>query len=294
MNSDNDLSHQPQPAQQKANTSFNSLKPLVLLATVLLIALVAGMGGYLLRIRKNEQSIPQSQPSASPQPTMITHSSAAITQPSTTPTLHPTPEIIEVTPMAAPTTDPSLTANWKMYVSEEIGISFKYPPSFGSINKDEELCLIDRNFIREYQNQVCVGIKLESVTASGKQSFLVAQSKLFLEHGPGRGGYWGDLSAALSENPEINVKSYCINYNPLRIGCSMRINSNSVLYVKSLETVQTRDYPNPNIKAIYYVILNKNKDFPVIIIRATENDNLSFEESERTFDQILSTLKFTS
>jgi hypothetical protein len=287
MDNAEDILPQPQSAQQKLSNSSNLLEPLTIIVAVLLIALIAGTSGYLLGIR-NEQSILPSQP------IKITHTPAAITQPSTTPALHPTPEVTEASPRVAPTTDPSLTANWKMYVNDEIGISFKYPPSFGSVNKDEELCLIDRNFIREYQNQVCVGIKLQRVTASGKQSFLVAQSKLFLEHGPGRGAFWGDLSAALSEDPDMNVKSYCTNYNPLLIECSMKINSNSALYVKSLETVQTRDYPSPNTRAIYYVILNKNRNFPVIIIRAMENDNFSFEESERVFDQLLSTLKFTS
>jgi hypothetical protein len=191
---------------------------------------------------------------------MITHTPAAITQPSnnqptsipTTPTLHPIREVIEVSPMVAPTTDPSLTANWKVYTNEEIGVSFKYPPLFGSINNNEELCWSDISLMREYQHQPCVGIELESVTANGKMTFLVAQSKLFLEHRLGRGAYWGDLSAALSKNAETNVKSYCINYNPLRIACSVSVNSNSVLYAKSIEAVQKRGEPEYDEKAIYY------------------------------------------
>jgi hypothetical protein len=207
-------------------------------------------------------------------------------------TLRPTYEvIIKVSLMVAPTTDSSLTANWEVYTNEEIGVSFKYPPLFGLINKEEELCWGNGSSMREYKNQPCVGIELGTIMANGKIAFLVAQSSLFLEHRPGRGLYWGDLSSALSKNAEINVKNYCTDYNPLRIACSLNVNSNGVSYTKISETVQMRGYPDT--KAIYYVILNRDKDFPVIIIRASENGNLSFEESERVFDQLLSTLTFT-
>jgi hypothetical protein len=148
-------------------------------------------------------------------------------------TLYPAYEVAaKVSTMVAPTTDPSLTANWLAYTNKEIGISFKYPPSFNSIHKNEELCWSNGDLVREYHNQLCIGIELATVASNGKTTFLVSQSKLFPKHRLGRGAYWGDLSAALAENAEVNVRKYCTDYNPLRIACSVSINSNSVLFTK--------------------------------------------------------------
>jgi hypothetical protein len=70
MSTDNDLPHLSDTLQQQPPRSFKPLKPHALLAAGLLIALVAGVGGYLLGIRAN-QNAPQSAPKVSfrPSPT---------------------------------------------------------------------------------------------------------------------------------------------------------------------------------------------------------------------------------
>jgi hypothetical protein len=60
MNSADDVLPQPQPAQQKPTSSFKFLKPLTLLVAALLIALVAGTGGYLLGSRTSQPATQES------------------------------------------------------------------------------------------------------------------------------------------------------------------------------------------------------------------------------------------
>jgi hypothetical protein len=69
MTRDTDLPHQQPDSLQKPPRSFKSLKPLALIAAVLLIALVSGTGGYLLGIRSNQN---MSQNTASQNPVSST------------------------------------------------------------------------------------------------------------------------------------------------------------------------------------------------------------------------------
>jgi hypothetical protein len=118
VNSDNNLLHQPQPINQKPNSSFKSLKQLALLAASLFIAVVAGTGGYWLGIRTGHKSEIISQPAL-----------IAIT----TPTIFkatPTPTVSLTTIPVMPTEIPALTANWKTYTNAKWGVSFKYPETW--------------------------------------------------------------------------------------------------------------------------------------------------------------------
>lgn len=57
MNSDTDLLHQPDTLQQEPTGSFKSIKPLALLTAVLLIALVAGAGGYSMGTKSTPRDL---------------------------------------------------------------------------------------------------------------------------------------------------------------------------------------------------------------------------------------------
>jgi hypothetical protein len=103
VNTDNGLSNQPHPTQQK---------PLALLATVLFIALVAGTSGYLLGIRNN-QPAPQSQPLPLPRAAIITQISATITLSSPIITEQPASSLI-----------PDEFVNWKTHIGST-GYSIK-------------------------------------------------------------------------------------------------------------------------------------------------------------------------
>jgi hypothetical protein len=103
MNSDDNVHHQPQHAQQKPVGSFKLLKLLATLAAVLLIALVVGTGGYLLRAGNNQ---------------FIS-------------LLYPTPLVqVETVSQVIPTITQSplavRTKNWKTYTSS-YGYSIRYP-----------------------------------------------------------------------------------------------------------------------------------------------------------------------
>lgn len=127
MNSDDAL-HHPHPIQQKPTSSFKS--PLTLLAAVFFMAVVAGTGGYLLRI-SNNQPVPRSQLSPLSQPTIITQISA-------------TPGSNRLGPAQI-----DLGTKIK-YTSPFLGISFTYFPDqhgekFIVQEKGNEICLSPKN-----------------------------------------------------------------------------------------------------------------------------------------------------
>jgi hypothetical protein len=111
MNSDNDSVPQSHPIQQKPAKFFRSLKRIRLLAVVLFVGALSGVGGYSPGIRNN-QSVPLSQTSPSQQATISTNISPTITQPTNN---QPTSVF-----------DPNI-ANWKTYINSELGVSFSYP-----------------------------------------------------------------------------------------------------------------------------------------------------------------------
>jgi hypothetical protein len=124
MSSDDTLP-QSHPVQQKPIGSFKSLKLLVLLISVFLIALVAGAGGYLLG-RRNNQPAPQSQSSPSPQATLIIQPTSIITQP---------------------------TIIWKTYRNKEYGFTIQYPPEWSVLKSDN-----DKLEIISMQNIITVSV----------------------------------------------------------------------------------------------------------------------------------------
>ena len=60
MDNADDALPQPQPAHQKPASPFKFLKPLALLVAVILVALVAGTGGYWLGTRSSQRATPES------------------------------------------------------------------------------------------------------------------------------------------------------------------------------------------------------------------------------------------
>jgi hypothetical protein len=124
MNSTDNMRHQSQRLQQKPAPSFNLLKSLTIIAAVLLIALVAGTGGYFLGTRNN-QSVPSSQ---------STQSDDVIAQPS--------PIAMQISPSPfIPASSGSLisTANGKTYTNQKYRVSFKYPNDWYIRNSDSML-----------------------------------------------------------------------------------------------------------------------------------------------------------
>ena len=112
-------------------------KPRVLVAVVLFIAVIAGIGGYLQGMR-NSQSIPPWQPSQSPQPTGTSQISATITQPSYnqfTPFLSPLPTnpLIAEIPNCTLTGHDAETEGWKTYTNTKHFYSFKYPTEANTV-----------------------------------------------------------------------------------------------------------------------------------------------------------------
>jgi hypothetical protein len=97
MTSLSELPHQPDIHHQQPPRSFTQLKVLTPIVAILLSAVMAGTGGYLLGI-KNTQSIPTSQPS----PTVIVNMRGG---------------------------------EWKKYTNEQLGLSFNYPNDWKVNNK---------------------------------------------------------------------------------------------------------------------------------------------------------------
>jgi hypothetical protein len=106
MISDTDLPHQSDTFQQPSR-SFKLIKLLVLLGTVSLITIVAGVSWYLLGM-KNGQSTPTLQLSPSPNPTLSFP-------------LLPTIEDQSQSPA---------TTHWKTYINAQWGLFFKYPETW--------------------------------------------------------------------------------------------------------------------------------------------------------------------
>jgi hypothetical protein len=108
MRSDTDLPHQPDTLPQQPHHSFKSRKLLSFIAAALLIALVAGIGGYLLTMKNSQlvfspmQQLPQA--------------------PLATPQTISTPSLVLL-----PIVEPIISVDWKTYINEQLGISFKYP-----------------------------------------------------------------------------------------------------------------------------------------------------------------------
>jgi hypothetical protein len=111
MISDSDLPHQADIVQQQPPRSFKLLILLTLIAAVLLTAILAGTGGYLLGIRTS-QRMPQGAQSESFQLSPTTR--AQTFMPTTSP----------ISPQIVP------TDTWKIYRNERLGFEFKYfaPP----------------------------------------------------------------------------------------------------------------------------------------------------------------------
>jgi hypothetical protein len=110
MSSDNDVLHQPQYAQQKPSNSSKTLKPLVMLTTVLLVAVATGISGYILGRGVNKQP-------PSPQDTRFAITSPAITRPS-------------LIPSPTSSSEPISTTNWKTYHDKKQKYAIKYPESW--------------------------------------------------------------------------------------------------------------------------------------------------------------------
>jgi hypothetical protein len=107
------------PEQTSRVTAVNSSNWRRTVIAIVITALVAGAGGYLLGIR-NKQSVPPSQSSPSPQATMITQISATIIQPSNpsqSTKSFPTP------------TQFNPPASWRVYKSE-FGYQYSYPSAW--------------------------------------------------------------------------------------------------------------------------------------------------------------------
>src|SRR3990167_6796874 len=93
-------SQQPEPPTPQINSSF--FLPLIIIGLIILH--VGIMGGLYLAKRQTA-----SQLVTNPNPTVFS----------------------SLTPTFVPTVAPDETANWKTYTNNELGISFKYPKSFG-------------------------------------------------------------------------------------------------------------------------------------------------------------------
>ncbi len=198
----------------------------------------------------------------------------------------PTPEIYE----PSPTHDPN--ADWKTYKNDKIGISFTYPSEWEALTEHQEACDINSKSVITYVGKPCVAINLTSTAFN--RPFLAVPSKQFPEYVPSRDRYWGDAASTGMKNPEEFIKTYCTKSKPSQIfSCITRMTANGFIYVKSLEDVKAPGDAN-TIKGYNYFILNKNDDFPIILLSNRGSlDKMSLKDSEKQFDNIVTTLKST-
>lgn len=203
----------------------------------------------------------------------------------------------KLVPPTEPTVTPISSTNnmgdSRTYESKEVGIAFSYPTEWGDISVNEELCLPKEGYTREYNGQPCVSMYLLSSTY--RRGFLVATSKLFPQYIPGRGAIWGDEIIPFISDPEMSLHNYCTKNNT--VSCESKTNQYGVGYIKSItNTGRLGDtgHAQENRKSIYYFILNKNRNFPIVELSSESlPDSKSLQSYEKDFDQILSTFKFT-
>lgn len=185
----------------------------------------------------------------------------------------------------------SADIDWKTYTNKEIGIVFDYPSTWDPIEKDEELCTTIDGFSRVVNNKTCVGIYLLNSLKSGY--FFTAQSKIFPDYMPGRGGSWSDyysLSYQYNKiSPKVFIDSLCSKSK--FYSCELKNNNYSFTYVKVLDDEQIIQSTR---KANYYYVLSENDTFPILIFsNQSLLDSMSLKDAETILDKMVSSLRVT-
>jgi hypothetical protein len=121
VNSDNDLLHEPYSTQQKSTNSFQPLKLLIFLTIILFIALLVGLGGYLLGRVANQRHY---QPTPTSLQSSI-HTSFVSLSPKD---MQPAPPKSTIT--LGQTSD---TAYWNTYYDAVGRFEFKYPENWNQV-----------------------------------------------------------------------------------------------------------------------------------------------------------------
>lgn len=223
-----------------------------------------------------------------PSPTSILTNKNKI---SVSPTIIPS---VNPSPLLHPTHIPAASVNskWKNYKNDIIGFSFMYPPEWGSIIQNDELCFVDGDLSSEYQNKPCKNIELATTVSS---SFFSSQSIEFLNHRPGRGVYWGDRANDSFPHPKQYLDTYCNINHEFLLSCKEVTNTNNVYYIKSEEIIRIVGQDlNREERAFHYRILTSNVYFPIIIIsnQSSRNDQPNLF-SEKILDSVISSFRLT-
>lgn len=225
-----DSTNQQIPPQAPLPNPPNHPKILIIITSVILLTTI-GVGSYVLGTRKNQATIQNQQVTSSP----------TISQ--------PTPTLTE-TPFVHPTTDPSITANWKTYINTKYRYSIKYPPDW---------------LIKECPEFPDCGQNDETTYINSPEN--IGQGPEPLQYYLYIGPYTYELPKDFTFTEEL-------------------INNNNVF--------RTTNFPS---RSGAETVLFKRNDHDYISVGFTPYDNKDpFPQQERfykTFDQILTTFKFT-
>lgn len=217
-------------------------------------------------------------------------------------------EVAQVMPTQIPTTTPlpDATANWKTYTITSVGLEFKLPPSLSDLGhlkeeivQGEKGSLVCVSFFPENYNDV------KPKNASNKsgiceyhilsKSFSAGTSSVNFEQG--RGGVFSDLQGFKKENGKYYAKF--VDNKTFEISNDLITevkNKNNVQILKvigkSYESGETHGQSvlgTPGNGRFGALINTRSATYPGFTI-----DVASDKLTNETFDQVLSTFKFTS
>jgi hypothetical protein len=177
-------------------------------------------------------------------------------------------------------------ATWQTYRNEEYGFEFKYPPEFGEIEKKEESCFIEGKYVQEFQGRPCrhITLSFSQLGEEGGTVFMGARSTLFRDYALGRGAYFGDFAP----DSMAAVQEYCSTGDD-EMYCKLQRNPANIIFAKSEEEKFSLEGEG---KAFYYSLYNDRLEAGIVMSNERFEGLMPYEESERLFDQILSTFKF--
>lgn len=164
------------------------------------------------------------------------------------------------------------TSEWLTYTNEEYGFSFRYPREWGEVAVNKEIgCLGKEALISEEDS--CDHITLY-LSQFGKSTILLAtQSLLFTQNPLGRGGYWGDKSALIT-NKEY-VSNYCVD--KVEQSCEVFTTNQGITVASSLEELgfdqgTAKMYFIKSLDPIYFGIVLTAERMKTVGLKNVEED----------------------
>jgi hypothetical protein len=251
------------PAPQPVAVSSHSSSKLFITLGVIVAIVLVGAGAYYLGMTTAQPEVQQ----VATAPEQIT------TQP-----------VAQSTP--APTTDP--TAEWKIYTLKSLGLTYKLPPELTSQGDLKE-------FTQPGQKGTQISVSIENSKVGSDNFFLMGTTST--NYMAGRGGMFIDLQGFKKENGKYYAKF--VDNNKFDIPndlVSEVTNPNSLEMIKikgqNFETGEEQGLPLAGTPGKGHIgaLININKPpYQGLAIEMI----LSPELTEKLFDQILQTFKFT-